>query len=127
MKLGADLEQVVTRGVVERIEILEARYGRRSIITSPPVDPIHVQARLENETQCLLVIIGATPEGKQETRRPHRRRARERPIMGRTDTRTEEARAYDGTRTSDRVAETKKDALAAFDTFIETWGVPRMP
>jgi transposase-like protein len=26
----------------------------------------HVQARLEDEAQCLLVIIGATPEGKKE-------------------------------------------------------------
>ena len=30
------------------------------------VDGIHVQARLEDEVQCLLVIIGATPEGKKE-------------------------------------------------------------
>ena len=30
------------------------------------VDGIHVQARLEDEGQCLLVIIGATPEGKKE-------------------------------------------------------------
>lgn len=30
------------------------------------VDGIHVQARLENEAQCILVIIGATPEGKKE-------------------------------------------------------------
>ena len=30
------------------------------------VDGIYVQARLEDETQCLLVIIGATPEGKKE-------------------------------------------------------------
>lgn len=29
-------------------------------------DGIHVQARLEEEAQCLLVIIGATPEGKKE-------------------------------------------------------------
>ena len=28
------------------------------------VDGIHVQARLEEAAQCLLVIIGATPEGK---------------------------------------------------------------
>jgi transposase-like protein len=27
---------------------------------------IHVQARLEDDAQCLLVIIGATPEGKKE-------------------------------------------------------------
>jgi putative transposase len=30
------------------------------------VDGIHVQARLEDEAQCLLVIIAATPEGKKE-------------------------------------------------------------
>jgi putative transposase len=30
------------------------------------VDGIHVQARLEHDAQCLLVIIGATPEGKKE-------------------------------------------------------------
>lgn len=29
-------------------------------------DGIHVQARLEDEAQCLLVILGATPEGKKE-------------------------------------------------------------
>jgi transposase-like protein len=29
-------------------------------------DGIHVQARLENNAQCLLVIIGATPEGNKE-------------------------------------------------------------
>lgn len=30
------------------------------------VDGIHVQARLEDAAQCILVIIGATPEGKKE-------------------------------------------------------------
>jgi transposase-like protein len=30
------------------------------------VDGIHVQARLEDTAQCLLVIIGATPEGNKE-------------------------------------------------------------
>src|ERR1019366_2833392 len=30
------------------------------------VDGIHVQARLEEAAQCLLVIVGATPEGKKE-------------------------------------------------------------
>jgi transposase-like protein len=29
-------------------------------------DGIHLQARLEDEKQCILVIIGATPEGKKE-------------------------------------------------------------
>jgi transposase-like protein len=30
------------------------------------VDGIHVQARLEDDAQCLLVIIGATPDGTKE-------------------------------------------------------------
>jgi transposase-like protein len=30
------------------------------------VDGVHVQARLEDDAQCLLVIVGATPEGKKE-------------------------------------------------------------
>ena len=30
------------------------------------IDGIHVQARLEDDAQCLLVIIGATPDGKKE-------------------------------------------------------------
>lgn len=30
------------------------------------VDGIHLQARLEDEKQCILVIIGATPEGRKE-------------------------------------------------------------
>ncbi|MBU1209651.1 MAG: IS256 family transposase [Alphaproteobacteria bacterium] len=30
------------------------------------VDGIHMQARLEDEKQCILVIIGATPEGRKE-------------------------------------------------------------
>ena len=30
------------------------------------VDGIHVQTRLEDDAQCLLVIVGATPEGKKE-------------------------------------------------------------
>ena len=29
-------------------------------------DGVYLQARLENESQCILIIIGATPEGKKE-------------------------------------------------------------
>jgi putative transposase len=136
-------------------------------------DGIHVQARLEDEAQCLLVVIGATPEGKKE-------------LVGLTDGVRESAQSWrellldlkrrglavapelavaDGalgfwqaieevwpkTR-SQRcwvhktanvlnklpkslhskakralqeiwMAETKKDALAAFDAFVETWAV----
>jgi transposase-like protein len=137
------------------------------------VDGIHVQARLEDAAQCLLVIIGATPEGKKE-------------LIGLIDGVRESAQSWrellldlkrrglamapelavaDGalgfwqaleelwpkTRgqrcwvhktanvlnklpTSQQpkakralqeiwMAETKKDALVAFDAFVETWGV----
>ena len=46
------------------------RWSRRDLSAKRYVyfwaDGIHVQARLEDEAQCLLVIIGATPEGKKE-------------------------------------------------------------
>jgi putative transposase len=47
-----------------------ARWLRRDLSAKRYVyfwaDGIHVQARLEDDAQCLLVIIGATPEGKKE-------------------------------------------------------------
>ena len=47
-----------------------ARWSKRDLSTKRYVyfwvDGIHVQARLEGAAQCLLVIIGATPEGKKE-------------------------------------------------------------
>jgi transposase-like protein len=47
-----------------------ARWSERDLSTRRYVymwvDGIHVQARLEDEAQCLLVIIGATSEGKKE-------------------------------------------------------------
>jgi putative transposase len=46
------------------------RWSKRDLSTKRCVyfwaDGIHVQARLEDDAQCLLVIIGATPEGKKE-------------------------------------------------------------
>ena len=46
------------------------RWSRRDLSAKRYVyfwaDGIHVQARLEDDAQCLLVIIGATPEGKKE-------------------------------------------------------------
>jgi putative transposase len=137
------------------------------------VDGIHVQARLEDTAQCLLIIIGATPEGRKE-------------LVGLTDGVRESAHSWrellldlkrrglsigpelavaDGAlgfwqaveevwpqtrgqrcwvhKTANVLnklpnsqqpkakralqeiwmAETKKDALAAFDAFVETWGV----
>jgi len=47
-----------------------ARWCKRNLSSRRYVyfwaDGIHVQARLEDDAQCLLVIIGATPEGKKE-------------------------------------------------------------
>jgi transposase-like protein len=47
-----------------------ARWSKRDLCAKRYVyfwaDGIHVQARLEDAAQCLLVIIGATPEGKKE-------------------------------------------------------------
>ncbi len=47
-----------------------ARWSRRDLSAKRYVyfwvDGIYVQARLEDAAQCLLVIIGATPEGKKE-------------------------------------------------------------
>ena len=31
-----------------------------------PASSCHLEARLEEQAQCILVIIGATPEGKKE-------------------------------------------------------------
>ena len=47
-----------------------ARWERRDLSAKNYVymwvDGIHVQAGLEDDPQCLLVIVGATPEGKKE-------------------------------------------------------------
>ena len=47
-----------------------ARWSKRDLSAKRYVyfwaDGIHVQARLEDDAQCLLVIIGATPAGKKE-------------------------------------------------------------
>jgi len=153
------------------------RWSKRDLSTKRYVyfwaDGIHVQARLEDEAQCLLVIIGATSEGKKE-------------LVGLVDGVRESAQSWrellldlkrrglaiapelavaDGAlgfwqaieevwpktrgqrcwvhKTGNLLnklpksqhskakralqeiwmAETKKEALAAFDAFVETWGV----
>ena len=65
------------------------------------VDGVHVQARLEDDAQCLLVIIGATPEGRKELV-GLRRRARERAILAGAAARPQAARARDRPRTRGR-------------------------
>jgi hypothetical protein len=48
----------------------QKRWNERDLSTKRYVymwaDGIHVLARLEDDAQCILVIIGATPEGKKE-------------------------------------------------------------
>jgi transposase-like protein len=137
------------------------------------VDGIHVQARLEDEAQCLLVIIGATPEGKKELVglidgvRESAQSWRELlldlkqrqlaigPELAVADgalgfwqaveevlpqTRGQRCWVHKSANVLNKLpksqqakakralqeiwmAETKKDALVAFDAFIETWGV----
>ena len=47
-----------------------ARWQKRDLSAKRYVyfwaDGIHLEARLEEQAQCILVIIGATPEGKKE-------------------------------------------------------------
>src|SRR5205085_228796 len=47
-----------------------ARWQKRDLSAKRYVycwaDGIHLEARLEDQAQCILVIIGATPEGKKE-------------------------------------------------------------
>ena len=58
------------RAAQERLVEEHARWSKRDLSAKRYVyfwaDGIHVQARLEDDAQCLLVIIGATPEGKKE-------------------------------------------------------------
>ena len=41
-------------------------------------DGVYLQARMEDNAECMLVLIGATPEGKERTHRLPDRGARER-------------------------------------------------
>src|SRR5947209_16707854 len=137
------------------------------------VDGIHVQARLEDDAQCLLVIIGATPEGEKElvglidgVRESaqswkellldlKRRGLAIGPELAIADgglgfwqaieevwpkTRGQRCWVHKTANVLNKLpksqqskakralqeiwmAETKKDALVAFDVFVETWGV----
>jgi putative transposase len=146
-----------------------ARWSKRDLSAKP----YNVQARLEDEAQCLLVIIGATPEGKKElvglidgVRESSqswkgllldlkRRGLSMGPELAVADgalgfwqaleevwpntrgqrcwvhktanvlNKLPKSQQFKAKRALQEIwmAETKKDALAAFDTFIETWGV----
>jgi len=154
-----------------------ARWRRRDLSAKRYVyfwvDGIHVQARLEDAAQCLLVIIGATPEGKKElvglidgVRESaqswkellldlNRRGLAMGPELAIADgalgfwqaveevwptTRGQRCWVHKTANVLNKLpksqqpktkralqeiwmAETKKDALAAFDTFVETWSV----
>ena len=154
-----------------------ARWSRRDLSAKRYayfwVDGIHVQARLQDEAQCLLVIIGATPEGKKEliglidgVRESaqswkellldlKRRRLAMGPELAIADgalgfwqaleevwpkTRGQRCWVHKTANVLNKLpksqqpkakralqeiwmAETKKDALAGFDAFIETWAV----
>src|SRR6266446_4114164 len=63
------------------------RYARRSqslevLIPILYLNGIHLEARLEEQAQCILVIIGATPEGKKELRFFADRAAKKWPLRG---------------------------------------------
>jgi transposase-like protein len=154
-----------------------ARWSRRDLSAKRYVyfwvDGIHVQARLEDDAQCLLVIIGATPEGRKElvglidgVRESaqswkellldlKRRGLAMGPELAVADgalgfwqaveevwpkTRGQRCWVHKTANVLNKLpksqqpkakraiqeiwmAETKKDALAAFDAFVETWGV----
>jgi len=154
-----------------------ARWRRRDLSAKRYVyfwvDGIHVQARLEDAAQCLLVIIGATPEGKKElvglidgVRESaqswkellldlKRRGLAMGPELAIADgalgfwqaveevwpkTRGQRCWVHKTANVLNKLpksqqprakralqeiwmAETKKDALAAFDAFVETWGI----
>jgi transposase-like protein len=154
-----------------------ARWSRRDLSTKRYVyfwvDGIHVQARLEDDAQCLLVIIGATPEGKKElvglidgVRESaqswkellldlKRRGLSMGPELAVADgalgfwqaveeiwpqTRGQRCWVHKTANVLNKLpksqqskakralqeiwmAETKKDAIAAFDAFVDTWGV----
>ena len=153
------------------------RWSKRDLSTKRYVyfwaDGIHVQARLEDAAQCLLVIIGATPEGKKElvglidgVRESaqswkellldlKRRGLAIGPELAVADgalgfwqaieevwpkTRSQRCWVHKTANVLNKLpksqqtkakralqeiwmAETKKDALVAFDVFVETWGV----
>jgi transposase-like protein len=150
-----------------------ARWSKRDLSAKRYVyfwaDGIHVQARLEDQGQCLLVIIGATPEGKKELvglidgvresaqswKDLKRRGLPMGPELAVADgalgfwqaleevwpntrgqrcwvhktanvlNKLPKSQQFKAKRALQEIwmAETKKDALAAFDAFIETWGV----
>ena len=154
-----------------------ARWSKRDLSAKHYVyfwaDGIHVQARLEDAAACLLVIIGATPEGKKElvglidgVRESaqswkdllldlKRRRLAVAPKLAVADGALGFWQAIEEVWPQSRgqrcwvhktanvlnklpksqqskakralqeiwMAETKKDAFAAFDVFVETWGV----
>ena len=69
-QLGAPLSASTVGRLKDAWSEEHARWGKRDLSAKRYVyfwaDGTHVQSRLEDAAQCLLVIIGATPEGKKE-------------------------------------------------------------
>lgn len=70
-------------------------------------DGIHLQARLEEDAQCILVLIGATPEGKKE-------------LIGFTDGLRESAQSWAGLMLKLQPPLSRKPNLTCIDTFWST-------
>jgi putative transposase len=71
--LGKDMPGLSSSTVARLKEVWAEEHGRWKTRELSPrryiyvwADGIHLQARLEDDAQCILVIIGATPEGKKE-------------------------------------------------------------
>ena len=168
-----DHHRTAQGGLVGGACALEQARSLRQALRYFWADGIHVQARLEDAAQCLLVIIGATPEGKKElvglidgVRESaqswkellldlKRRGLAMAPKLAIADgalgfwqaieevwpqTRGQRCWVHKTANVLNKLpksqqskakralqeiwmAETKKDALAAFDVFVETWGV----
>lgn len=71
--LGPDAPNLSPGVIARLVEVWEEEYGRwqrRDLSARRYVyiwaDGVYLQARMEPEAECILVIIGATPEGKKE-------------------------------------------------------------
>ena len=75
--LSGSISSFVENGLLRKAMHPESRAALRTVGFSFPVwaDGIHLQARLEDEKQCILVLIGATPEGRKELVAPSPPRA----------------------------------------------------
>jgi len=71
--LGKDVIGISAQNIVRLKQVWQKEYeewSKRDLSTKEYVywwaDGVHFNVRLENERQCMLVLIGATPEGRKE-------------------------------------------------------------